>query len=132
MNHFRLRSAICFLATLVLTLPSYSQTKDELAAARARYVQELADCRIDHYPGDPDACVKEARSTFAEFKRGRMNKTAQPSEFDRNAMLRCEVHQGDDKAACIARMHGEGRTEGSISGGGILREHVTIITTPNQ
>jgi len=116
----------------MLAVPSFSQIKDELATARARYMQELAECKSDRFSGDLDTCMKEARNTFAEFKRGRMKEAAQSSEFEKNALLRCEVHQGDDKTACIARIRGEGRTEGSVSGGGILRELVTVITTSNQ
>ena len=132
MNRSRMRLGLCALSASVLIVPSFAQTKDELINAHSHYMQEVADCKSDDFAGDVAACVKEARNSFAEFKRGRMNEAVQPSEFEKNALLRCEVHQGDDKTACIARIRGEGRTEGSVSGGGILRELVTVITTPNQ
>ena len=34
---------------------------------------------------------------------------------------------GDERADCIARMNGEGSVSGSVGGGGILREKVTIV-----
>ncbi len=77
-------------------------------------------------------CLREARNALAEIKRGKMNEIRQSAEFERNALLRCEAHQGDDKADCIARIQGKGRTEGSVEGGGILREltTTTVIAPP--
>ena len=40
----------------------------------------------------------------------------------RNALMRCDVHTGDERMACLARMQGEGRSSGSAATGGILRE----------
>jgi hypothetical protein len=50
--------------------------------------------------------------------------------YQRNALLRCGVHAGDDRIACEMRMRGEGHTEGSVAGGGILRESVMVV--PNK
>ena len=47
-----------------------------------------------------------------------------------NAMARCDVHQvADDRAACQARIMGMGNTEGSVAGGGLIRE-VETVTMP--
>jgi len=47
--------------------------------------------------------------------------------YQRNAVRRCIVHAGDDRIACEMRMRGEGHTEGSVAGGGILRESEMVV-----
>jgi hypothetical protein len=32
-----------------------------------------------------------------------------------------------DRSACEARMHGEGSVEGSVGGGGVLREKTVVV-----
>jgi len=116
----------------LLAAQSFAQTPHAPAAAQARYQQELADCAVTHPVVNKDNCVKEARNALAEIRRGKMNESWQPSDLTRNALQRCDVHKGDDKADCIARIQGKGRTEGSVAGGGILREltTTTVIAPP--
>lgn len=113
------------LAGLLLAFQAYAQTPEELAAAKARYKQEIAACKAGNPVAGNSNCAREARNTLAEFRRGRMNESLLASDFTRNALQRCEVHQGDDKADCIARIRGQGRVQGSVAGGGILRELTT-------
>lgn len=122
---------LTLLATL-LAAQSFAQTPNDLAAARARYKQEIAACAVAKPVENKAICQREARNALAEIKRGKMNEIRQSAEFERNALLRCEAHQGDDKADCIARIQGKGRTEGSVAGGGILRELMTttVIAPP--
>lgn len=122
--------ALTVLACL-LAAQTYAQTPNDLAAARARYKQEVAACSVAKPVESRRNCVKEARNTLAEVKRGKLNETRQSADFEKNALLRCEVHQGDDKADCIARIQGKGRIDGSVAGGGILRElTTTVIVAP--
>jgi hypothetical protein len=122
---------LAFLACL-LAVQSYAQTADDLAAAQARYKTEVAECAVTNPVVDNSNCVKEARNTLAEIKRGRMSDSSLSSDFEKNALLRCDVHKDEDKSNCIARIHGQGRIEGSVAGGGILRELTTtkVITSP--
>ena len=115
-----------FLAGL-LAVQSFAQTPDDLASAQARYKQEVAECAVTNPVVDNSNCAKEARNTLAEIKRGRMNESWQSSDLEKNAFLRCDVHSGGDKLDCIARIHGAGKTEGTVAGGGILRELTTTI-----
>lgn len=115
------------IAIAVMASPSWAQSKDELAAAQLRYQQEMADCKSHAAPEDMANCTLEARNSLAEIKRGRMHEAEQPSDHEKNALLRCDVHQGIDRTACIERMKGRGHTEGSVTSGGILREIETII-----
>ena len=43
-------------------------------------------------------------------------------------MSRCEVHTiSEDRAACRARVMGMGDIEGSVAGGGLLRESEIVV-----
>ena len=70
-----------------------------------------------------DSCMKEAKA-FLDARPG-SNPTVGAEQLQRNALLRCEPLTGDERTACVARMHGEGTVSGSVAGGGILREMVT-------
>lgn len=64
---------------------------------------------------------------------------ADPAQYMRNALKRCEPLSGDDRQDCVARTQGKGTTTGSVQGGGIYRELVTtqvgevpVPTTPGE
>ena len=50
-----------------------------------------------------------------------------PAQYMRNALTRCESLKGDDRIDCVSRIHGAGTLSGSVEGGGLYRELVTII-----
>jgi len=97
--------------------------------AQARYSQERAYCMSGRSQQDQATCMKEAGAALQENRRGNLS-TIDRGQINQNTETRCEVLKGDDKAACRARMEGMGTTEGSVAGGGILRE--ITITKPGQ
>jgi hypothetical protein len=108
--------AACVLWALVV-LPT-AHAADQ---AEARYRQELAACDKGLPDQDRAACRLEARNAWAEVKRGRLNGES-AAQYQQNALQRCQAHTGEDRADCEARMRGEGRVDGSVEGGGFLRE----------
>ena len=94
-----------------------------VADAEARYRQELALCDSGSSNQGRDTCLKEARAAHAEALKAAPGATTAPDP--RNASLRCEPLQGDERRDCLARMQGAGTVSGSVAGGGILRELVT-------
>lgn len=52
---------------------------------------------------------------------------ADPGQYIRNALERCDRLTGDDNKDCIARMDGQGTLSGSVEGGGLFRELVTVV-----
>ena len=50
-----------------------------------------------------------------------------PSQYMRNALMRCESLKGDDQSDCVSRIRGAGTVSGSVEGVGLYRELVTII-----
>lgn len=119
-----LRYAVAGLASTMLGALAHA---DPLAEARERYRQEMAACEHKASPEEMESCRKEARNALAEARRKRLDNGRSPDEYRQNALERCAAHQGDDRLACEARMRGEGRTQGSVEGGGVLRELETTI-----
>ena len=120
------RLAFFTTSALLVSSVSLAAKADDLADAQARYRQDMAACNDGRSNQDVAACRLEARNALAEAKRGRLNDSPS-AQYQQNALRRCDVHQGDDRSACEARIRGEGHAEGSVEGGGILREIVTVM-----
>lgn len=90
------------------------------------YASEVQACRSGRTQQDRATCLKEARNAAADKKRGRLQTRG---TLEQNAMARCDAHKnGEDHAACRARMAGMGEVEGSVAGGGLIREVETVET----
>ena len=98
-------------------------TKADLAQAQARYQQERALCLRGQSQQDQATCLKEAGAALAEARRGGLDSDS--ANFTANQQQRCDRQAGDEQLDCLARMRGRGTTQGSVAGGGILRELVT-------
>lgn len=92
--------------------------------ASGSYQQEVQACMTGKTQQDQATCLREARNAQADKKRGVLDAGA---NFQANATTRCDVLQGEDKAACQARILGYGSTSGSVAGGGVLREVETVV-----
>lgn len=89
------------------------------------YRNEVQACHLGTTAEDTQTCLKEARNAQAARQRGRLDT---PADYQANALARCDVFtRPDDKAACEARVKGEGSTSGSVAGGGMLREYETVV-----
>lgn len=123
---FRLSSILRGVAA-VLALCSIQVFAAEAATVQAqqRFHQDMARCSGVQLTQDRRSCRLEARNALAEAKRGALSNPE--SDLKANAQQRCAVHQGLDRTACEARMRGEGMVDGSVSGGGILRQSVIVV-----
>lgn len=95
--------------------------------ASGNYQQEVNACMSGRTQQDQATCLKEARNAHADKQRGVLDTTG---NLQANATARCEVLAGVDKAACQARMMGYGSTEGTVAGGGVIREVETVVMPP--
>jgi len=94
------------------------------------YQHEVNSCNNGMTQQSRADCLKEARNAAADKSRGVLN--TYPSHED-HAMARCDVHAvGEDRAACEARVLGMGNIDGSVAGGGLLRESETVILPNGQ
>lgn len=94
--------------------------------ASGDYRQEVQACLSGRTQQDRDTCLREARNAQAERQRGGPDRP----DYAANAMARCDVLSGEEKAACRARVMGYGSTTGSVAGGGVLREVETVVMPP--
>lgn len=94
------------------------------------YQSEVQACMSGHTQQGRADCLKEARNAAAEKQRGRLETYG---SHEAHAAARCEVHMtGEDRAACRARIMGMGEVEGSVAGGGLLREVETVVLPDGQ
>jgi hypothetical protein len=94
------------------------------------YQSEVQACMSGKTQQDRDTCLKEARNAHADKQRGVLDTQG---NVQANAMDRCDVFQsGENKAACEARVLGYGNVQGSVAGGGLVREVETVVLPPGQ
>ena len=105
--------------------PTLAQGGPASADAGTAYQRERANCLSLQSTEDRATCLREAAAAHAQRRKGAAPEDA--AAFERNALQRCDAQPGDDRKACIARMRGEGSTSGSVAGGGILREKVSVV-----
>ncbi|MFM9922190.1 hypothetical protein VLK31_04305 [Variovorax sp. H27-G14] len=94
------------------------------------YQRELAVC--GHNQQERSACIREAGAARQAAAQGAL--TGAP-DYRANALARCGLQQPADRADCEARvLGGSGNTaaavEGSVMGGGVIRESVTTTIRP--
>jgi len=89
---------------------------------------ERASCMAGKTQQDRATCLEETRNASADKRAGKID--SQPLDaYTANRMKRCETFQAgtEDRAACVARMQGEGEASGNVAGGGVVREVETIV-----
>jgi hypothetical protein len=95
------------------------------------YQSEVQACMSGKTQEDQATCLKEARNARADKQRGVLEN--RQGNLEANAMNRCDVFQsGEDKAACEARVLGYGNVQGSVAGGGLVRESETVVLPPGK
>lgn len=98
--------------------------------ATGSYQSEVNACLSGATQQDRDTCLKEARNAAAEKNRGRLETYG---AHESHAMARCDAHQvSEDRAACQARVMGMGNIDGSVAGGGLIRESETVVLPQGQ
>ena len=86
---------------------------------------EMTACKSGKTQQDRAACLKEVHNANAEKRAGKLSTGA---DYTANAMKRCEVFKAnDDQAACRARIQSQAQIDGSVAGGGVLRETETVV-----
>ena len=87
--------------------------------------KERAAC--DGVRQDRAACLHEAGAAQQEARRNGL--TSEPGNYTKNALARCQLQPIADRADCEARVQGTGKSssDGSVTGGGIIRETITPV-----
>jgi hypothetical protein len=106
-----------------------SSAAPNTAALRAAYEKDSAACNKKPAGDARATCLREAGAAYDAARKGQLRS---PSDAERNARARCEQLPEAQRNDCLARARGEGEStvQGSVEGGGILRETVTRTITP--
>lgn len=91
------------------------------------FARERAACMAGKTQQAQATCMEEARNAAADKRRGALNDN--PFDYAANRSRRCEVFAAgtEDRAACVARVDGEGQASGNVASGGVVREVETIV-----
>ena len=114
-------TGLAVASLLALSPVAFAQTD-----AAAALPQQPIPC--DGVQQDQASCVREAGAARQEAQRGGLT-SAPASTYAANALARCQLQPPADRADCEARIQGTGMssTEGSVLGGGMIRETVTPV-----
>ncbi|MCZ2497855.1 hypothetical protein GN316_13910 [Xylophilus sp. Kf1] len=91
------------------------------------FAKERAACMAGKTQQAQATCMEEARNAAADKRRGVLGEGA--ANYGANQSRRCEVFAAgtEDRAACVARVGGEGEASGNVASGGVVREVETIV-----
>ncbi|WP_416400831.1 hypothetical protein [Alicycliphilus denitrificans] len=109
-------------AALLFAAAAQSATSvhDQYRADRAACAGEPAESRA--------ACIREAGAAAQAARQGGLS-SSDASTYENNALARCDAFKTpEDKSDCIARMGSKATVQGSVDGGGLLRESVRTYT----
>ena len=125
----RRAGAALILMVALASSAALAATKGATLDAKQRYLRESAACAAVRAPDDRAKCLSEASTRFASTQPTPAQEQA--DVLMSNALKRCEPLPVPERADCVARVHGQGTTSGSVESGGIYRELVTIeVGTP--
>jgi len=126
MNHPEPGLSAALRATLAALSLAALCAAPALAANKGYQVQQASCSGAGAGAGqDRATCLREAAAAAAEQRRGGLT-TPDADTLARNALLRCQSQPVADRSDCERRIRGEGSVSGTVSGGGILRELVTV------
>ncbi|RZL86213.1 MAG: hypothetical protein EOP82_31000 [Variovorax sp.] len=125
-----IRSSLAFVlaaASLMGASSALAAGATSIGADASILQRERAVC--DGIQQDRAACLREAGAARQAARQGDLTSAA-PTSYEQNALARCNLQPPTERVACEARMRGTGMTsvEGSVLGGGLIRETVTPIT----
>lgn len=122
----RLQPVAVLALALACTPSAWSAGAKGESDATRRYKQERAHCMSGQSHQDRATCLREAGAALQEARRNRLE-TGGSAAFEANATARCNAQPATDRAACVQRITGAGSTQGSVEGGGLIREAVTPV-----
>ena len=120
-----------FLLSAVLAMSATAQIASGTTGIdnTGNAASELAACNNGTTQQSRATCITEVQNANAAKRAGKVDNAG--GQFSANAMARCDVLSGDDQLACRARVAGYGNPQGSVAGGGVIRE-IETVTTPKD
>ena len=132
---FRPMTQIACLVALLTSLgmglaeaATKAATQAATSSAAVQYQRDRAKCARLRDHDERANCLSEAST--ANASRQPASTTDDSGRYEGNALMRCDRLPEPDAGDCRARIKGRGTTSGSVAGGGIYRELVTIEAPP--
>lgn len=95
---------------------------------RLQYERERADCMTGRTNQPRNVCLREAGAAYQQARQGKLISPGdRPESWATNALKRCEVQKGEDRALCERRVR-EGTVVGSVEAGGEMKT-LTVRST---
>lgn len=124
MKHIATLAGLGLAATLLL--PTWAQAE----TPQQTFNREKAECMVGR-PGQTVAdCLYEARSVLRDSLAKKPQPDGSPEALLRNRLQRCERQPAEDRAECQRMAMGEGKVEGSVAEGAVVKELVTRSDQP--
>lgn len=121
---------LCALFAVVAATAQVSTVGNTGIDNSGNYQQERAWCMANTSGEEQATCLRNSAAAQAEKRRGTLDNNG--ANFDANAMQRCNVLTGEDRAACQARVAGLGSASGSVLGGGVIKQVETVVLPPGR
>lgn len=130
MNMLNTRFALIAAAALLAAAGASAQIASGTTGidASGNTQTERAACMNGKTQQDRATCLREANNAAADKRSGKLDSG---TNYAANALARCDVLSGEDKAACQARIAGYGSADGSVAGGGVIRQVETVVVPAN-
>lgn len=128
----RIASAVLLACGLVL-IAAVSQAATPAPArssADTRYQAERQACLAGRTGQDTGTCLREAAAARDQARQGKLDNGETAADLLRNALARCAPVAEADRSNCERLARGEGRSSGSVAGGGVIREITTRAIAP--
>ena len=125
-------SLLAFSLTALLSVTAAAQIASGTTGidATGNAASEMVACKNGTTQQSRKTCITEVHNANAAKRAGRIDNA--DGEFKANALLRCNVLQGEDKLACEARVAGYGSSQGSVAGGGVITEVETVVVPKSR
>lgn len=130
MNMLNTRFALIAAAALLAAAGASAQIASGTTGidASGNTQTERTACMNGKTQQDRATCLREANNAAADKRSGKLDSG---TNYAANALARCDVLSGEDKAACQARIAGYGSADGSVAGGGVIRQVETVVVPAN-
>ena len=88
--------------------------------------QERAWCMVNTEGTARADCLRGSAAASVEKRRGTLETNS--TDYVANALARCKIFMGEELIACQARVAGLGNASGSVQGGAVVKDVVTVTT----
>lgn len=99
---------------------SHADGAPDTQARQRAYEEQRQRCLSGQTGQQQASCLQEAGAVRQQGLAAQS--TLPAAQLEENSLQRCDALADGERQSCIARMQGNGHVDGSVAGGGILRE----------